>query len=210
VILHTRVPVGRLVDWTDQAFLLIHLDKTDRAELNRLRDELQQESGKRRKGQQDAATTYADPRGEWGATARLNLRRAGIRTATDLLKAFSEEARQPGDPTPRRIFVLPPKDQRLPLPESQLRLLVAVLGTEPGLVPIWNWQRNGLPACQNQTSSPGIARAGDQTLAPVIPHRTRPQGETRIASAPRRTAGTRERSNGIRAWAKDQGIALSD
>ena len=36
VILHTRVPAGRLVDWLDQAFLLIHLDRTDR-ELTRVR-----------------------------------------------------------------------------------------------------------------------------------------------------------------------------
>lgn len=210
VILHTRVPVGRLVDWTDQAFLLIHLDKTDRTELNKLRDEVQREPGKRGPGQQDAATTHADPSGAWGAAARLNLRRAGIRTATDLLKAFSKEVRHPCTPTPERIFVPPPKDQRLPLPESQLRLLVAVLGAEPGLVPIWNWQRNGVPACQNQISSPGIAHAGDQTPAPVIPNRTRPQGETRTAQAPKRTAATRERSSGIRAWAKDQGIAVSD
>jgi hypothetical protein len=108
VILHTRVPVGRLVDWTDQAFLLIHLDKTDRTELKTIRDELQRESGKWRQGQQDAATTYADPCGEWGAAARLNLRRAGIRTATDLLKAFSKEAQHPSGPTPERIFVPPP------------------------------------------------------------------------------------------------------
>ena len=37
VILHTRVPAGRLVDWTDQAFLLTHLERVDRDELNRLR-----------------------------------------------------------------------------------------------------------------------------------------------------------------------------
>ena len=35
----------------------------------------------------------------------------------------------------------------------QARLLVKVLGAEPGLVPIWNWQRNGVPACQNQPLS---------------------------------------------------------
>ena len=50
VILHTRVPPGRLVDWTDQAFLLIHLDKTDRGELNDLRQKLSQQP----QGQQDA------------------------------------------------------------------------------------------------------------------------------------------------------------
>jgi hypothetical protein len=32
-----------------------------------------------------------------------------------------------------------------PLPEGQLRLLVAVLSAEPGLAPVWNWQRNGVP-----------------------------------------------------------------
>jgi len=148
VILHTRVPPGRLVDWVDQAFLLIHLDKTDRTELNDLRDELRQQSSKRRQGQQDGATTHAGPCADSGATARLNLRRVGIRTATDLLKAFSKE--KPCGSSTVRTFVPQRKDQPLPLPESQLRLLVKVLGAEPGLIPIWNWQRNGVPACQNK------------------------------------------------------------
>jgi hypothetical protein len=143
VILHTRVHPGRLVDWTDQAFLLIHLDKTDRTELNKRRDELRQEPSKRRQGQQHRVITAAGLCAESGAAARLNLRRMGIRTATDLLKAFSKEAPQPHGSLPQRIYVPPPKDQQLPLPESQLRLLVNVLGAEPGLVPIWNWQRNG-------------------------------------------------------------------
>jgi len=30
IILHTRVPVGRLVDWVDQAFLFLHLDRVER------------------------------------------------------------------------------------------------------------------------------------------------------------------------------------
>jgi hypothetical protein len=147
VILHTRVPPGRLVDWVDQAFLLIHLDKTDRTELSNLRKGLRQ---------QDGATTHAEPCAESGAAARLNLRRVGIRTATDLLKAFSKE--EPCGSLPERTFVLQPTDQQLPLPESQLRLLVRVLGAEPGLVPIWNWQHNGVPACQNQTLSTTSAR----------------------------------------------------
>ena len=50
------------------------------------------------------------------------------------------------DATPERTFAPRPEIKRLPLPESQLRLLVAVLGAEPGLVPIWNWQRNGVAA----------------------------------------------------------------
>ena len=147
VILHTRVPPGRLVDWTDQAFLLIHLDKTDRGELNDLRQKLSQQP----QGQQDASAADAEPCAEFGAAARLNLRRVGIRTATDLLKAFSKEVEQPSGSLPVRIFVPQPDIKRLPLPEGQLRLLVTVLGAEPGLVPIWNWQRRGVPVCHSKT-----------------------------------------------------------
>jgi hypothetical protein len=133
VILHTRVPPGRLVDWTDQAFLLIHLEQVDRNELNELRR-------KDATGEKQAAGQEA----ESGAQARLKLRRVGIRTATDLLKAFSEEQGEPCGAQPRRTFC-PPEGLEPPLPVGQLRLLVAVLGAEPGLAPVWNWQRNGVP-----------------------------------------------------------------
>jgi hypothetical protein len=129
VILHTRVPAGRLVDWTDQAFLLTHLERVDREELNQLRQPGQP----------------AQPAGQAplsGAQARLNLRRVGIRTATDLLKAFSVE--QEGG---KRVFRVP-DGLEPPLPPNQLCLLVAVLAAEPGLAPVWNWQRNGVPDCR--------------------------------------------------------------
>jgi hypothetical protein len=119
VMLHTRVPPGRLVDWTDQAFLLTHLERVD-------------------------------PKTKSGAQARLALRRTGIRTATDFLKAFSKERPQPCGELPKRAFALPRLKEDPPLPEDQLRLLVAVLGAEPGLAPIWNWQRNGPPACRRR------------------------------------------------------------
>jgi hypothetical protein len=132
VILHTRVPPGRLVDWIDQAFLLIHLDPIDRAELKKLQ-----------------GTPRVDPaaggdRAAGGAAAWDALRRVGIRTATDLLKVFSVE-KQPCGSLPERDFVLPAhlKDHP-PLPADQLRLLVSVLGSEPGLAPVWNWQRHGV------------------------------------------------------------------
>lgn len=125
VILHTRVPPGRLVDWIDQAFLLIHLDRADRADARRLRD-----------GEEDASSCP-------GAAARMQLRQVGIRTATDLLKAFSSTERSTGDALPERRFVAPEDSTGLP-PEMQLRLLVRVLSAEQGLVPVWNWQRNGV------------------------------------------------------------------
>ncbi len=134
VILHTRVPAGRLVDWIDQAFLLSHLEGADRDELIRLRG-------------REQCPAEADSAAESGAGARVKLRRVGIRTATDLLKAFSVEQDPPCGAL--RCFAVPAGLKRLPLPEDQLRLLVAVLGSEPGLVPVWNWQRNGVPVCRN-------------------------------------------------------------
>lgn len=139
VILHTRVPAGRLVDWTDQAFLLIHLEPADRDELSRLRGKEQ-------------CPAEANSAAESGAEARVKLRRVGIRTATDLLKAFSVEQDRPCGAFPQRCFALPADVKRLPLPEDQLRLLVAVLGSEPGLVPVWNWQRNGVPVCRSESA----------------------------------------------------------
>src|SRR5262249_14341701 len=103
-----------------------------------LRQELIQQ-----KGQQEVQAD-TEPCPEFGAAARLNLRRVGIRTATDLLKAYSTEVEQPTCSLPKRTFAPQPEIKQPPLPESQLRLLVSVLGAEPGLLPIWNWQRNGV------------------------------------------------------------------
>jgi hypothetical protein len=133
VILHTRVPAGRLVDWIDQAFLLTHLEPVDRDELNRLRQQDQQR-------QPDHSAVAGRPPLS-GAQARLHLRRVGIRTATDLLKAFSVEQE-----CGKRAFRVP-DGLEPPLPPGQLRLLVAVLAAEPGLAPVWNWQRNGVREC---------------------------------------------------------------
>ena len=58
VILHSRVPVGRLVDWIDQATLYLHLEPL----------------GRSRKDRRDSS--------------RIQLRRLGIRTATALEAAF--------------------------------------------------------------------------------------------------------------------------
>jgi hypothetical protein len=127
VILHTRVPPGRLVDWIDQAFLLIHLDRSDR-------------------------TDSSD-----GTPPRVALRRVGIRTATDLLKVFSVEQQQPAAAMTERRFVLPAELGQPPLPVDQLRLLVRVLGSEPGLTPVWNWQRNGVPCSPAATLAPALA-----------------------------------------------------
>jgi hypothetical protein len=146
VILHTRVPTGRLVDWTDQAFLLIHLDSTDRTELNTLRRE---RKDLRRKRPRAGLTQESELGSATGAAARIQLRQVGIRTATDLLKVFSVEEESSCDTVAKRRFVVPAAVKRLPLPEDQLRLLVAALGAEPGLAPIWNWQHSGVQVRRN-------------------------------------------------------------
>jgi hypothetical protein len=124
VILHTRAPVGRLIDWVDQAFLLIHLDPADRAELTAVRK-------------------AADAQGSrTGAATRVALRRMGVRSATDLLQAFdpdtpdrqSAEGQQPYSPEWLVAHGLDP---------DQINLLVRVLRAERGLDPIWNWKCGG-------------------------------------------------------------------
>jgi hypothetical protein len=65
VLLHTRVPVARLVDWIDQALLLIHLPA---------------ESADRSEGPHDGEGERVHP--------RHRLRQYGVRSATALLRAL--------------------------------------------------------------------------------------------------------------------------
>lgn len=116
VILHTRVPVGRLVDWVDQAFLLIHLEPVDRGRL----------SDQRTRTTDDGV----DPRS--GVGTRVALRRVGIRTATDLLKAMPDPERPSAAVTACGLDV------------HQMALIVTVLRNEPALEPVWNWQSHGV------------------------------------------------------------------
>jgi len=150
VILHTRIPVGRLVDWIDRAFLLIHLGPTDRAELNMLRSE--------DRGAADRSQALS------GARARVNLGNVGIRTATDVLKMFSAELDEPSEAQPRRVFRLP-AGLASPLPADQLRLLVSVLAVEPGLVPVWNWQKSGLRRYPHQIRESRPQAPGSRDLS---------------------------------------------
>ena len=64
LMLHTRMPINRLLDWIDQAFLYVRV--------------------------QDGRGTRSDT---WDGGDRALLRRYGIRTATDLLDAFEARSR---------------------------------------------------------------------------------------------------------------------
>jgi hypothetical protein len=187
VILHTRVPVGRLVDWVDQAQLYLHLDRAERGYRERrlvraapkpaVNDNGKASTGQRppeSNNQAQAAPTPADngkapadqtppaqgdvhaydplvhgslsPHNRAGTKTRVGLRQLGIRTATDLLKAFPPEqidGRVDDNGGDRLSFSdLKPRG----LDEDQIRTLVRVLDEDTALAPIWNWQTRGVLA----------------------------------------------------------------
>jgi hypothetical protein len=168
VVLHTRVPVGRLVDWVDQSFLFLHLDRVEHGlrESRRARqgatDQQNYDDGK---SQEDEPTPSQPmppeiidlarsplmgssvPAGSRGGTwTRTLLRQHGIRTATDLLKAFPlDKIDVPADApkTAERIHLAEELEQ---IGAVQVRTLVRVLSEEPGLAPVWNWSDRGVRA----------------------------------------------------------------
>jgi hypothetical protein len=160
IMLHTRVPVGRLVDWVDQALLYLHLDRVERGSWERA-------SARRVRGigsfvgvmrpQADLATSIPServigsvaPGSRGGTRTRTELRQLGIRTATDLLRAFpSDQVDQvassgSASSPPRRFDKLTPNSG---LDLEQIRILVRVLDEDTRLAPIWNWQGRGVAA----------------------------------------------------------------
>ena len=173
VILHTRVPVGRLVDWIDQAQLYLHLDRAERGyrEQRHVRatpkpavnrgvpvPHDQGPSGDKEARHQAAETVSANgdaavasdqvssaPDGTHGhdqafvvgslsahnragTKTRVTLRQLGIRTATDLLKAFPPEQidRRVSSNGAGRLRFCDLKPHGLD--EGQIRTLVRVLG----------------------------------------------------------------------------------
>jgi hypothetical protein len=139
VMLHTRVPIGRLVDWVDQAQLYLHLDRMERGVTERFL----------RKGS-DGAEPGATSKGSLsrksraGTRTRTTLRQFGVRNATDLLKAFPPSQMDLDGGRANSLWseyleALPAEGLNL----SQLRTIVRVLSREPSLAPVWNWQRRG-------------------------------------------------------------------
>ena len=125
VILHTRAPVGRLIDWVDQAFLLIHLDHADRDELTAVRK----------------ATGSGQVNPLTGAATRVALRRVGVRSATDLLKTFGPDSAASHGMSGKGLR--PESLRACGLDPDQLDLLVRLVRAERGLDPVWNWKNGG-------------------------------------------------------------------
>jgi hypothetical protein len=94
VILHTRVPVGRLVDWVDQAHLYLHLDRLGGTWRERRRAKAGQTGSVSPVPAVAAGSVTEGSRA--GSKTRTALRQFGIRKATDPLKAFPPVYLNPG------------------------------------------------------------------------------------------------------------------
>lgn len=175
VILHTRAPVGRLVDWVDQAFLFQHLDRVERGvwENRRARNgspshgaEDASEESVAADGTATAAIASGSLRGDRraGTRTRTHLRQLGIRSATDLLKAFPPDQvdlTRGDDGTGAGGFA------QLDVPgldHDQVRTLVRVLDEEAGLAPVWNWYDRG-PQARARERRPRSVRAREASRA---------------------------------------------
>jgi hypothetical protein len=207
VMLHTRVPVGRLVDWVDQAQLYLHLDRAERGyrERHLVRADPKPAVKEHRVGPddgegppveptskraasggggasgQEAPPAEGDdrvfvplvhgslsPHNRAGTKTRVALRQLGIRTATDLLKAFPPEeidrradANGGSRPGFRRL-------RPLGLDEDQIRTLVRVLDEDTALAPIWNYQIRGVQA-KRDCRRPRSEQAGKGACADPAP-----------------------------------------
>jgi hypothetical protein len=182
VILHTRVPVGRLVDWVDQAHLYLHFDRIERGWMER---RLAGRRNRAASGRTDATppTPAAASNGAGSATAtdgiahgsvtttsragtrtRTALRQFGIRKATDLLNAFPPQQMDPDVPiapgSPWEAHLSALKQEGLDI--AQVRTMVRVLSHESSLAPVWNWYRRGV----RERNIPERLRPHEAGLAP--------------------------------------------
>lgn len=196
IILHTRVPVGRLIDWVDQAYLYLHLDRMEVTQSERRRAHAVPKTSRRGRAPEDGEQPPAvEPREQGGepksppppsldaslgpnpragTKTRTHLRQLGIRTATDLLKAFP-----PSQIDPYRRSQPASTDFKELVPDwvdqAQIRTLVRVLDEDVGLAPIWNWQTRGVrakapsrrPRSAQRTARGAAEHSDGQTPAPA-------------------------------------------
>lgn len=116
LLLETRIPAGRLVDWVDQAILYLHI--VDPAEASQV--------GSRK-------STLASSR-----KYEQRLRQQGIRTATDLLTVFQKYGHGPEWDQLRRVIAEDSNDDR----GRNLEILIASLQDDEWLSFISHWRCN--------------------------------------------------------------------
>jgi hypothetical protein len=139
VLLHTRVPVARYVDWVDQALLLLHLP----AEPSTV-----DQPGYRHKTRTESAKKDTD------AHPRHSLRNCGIRSATALIAALDTDQRKPED-----IEALLRQLEEKKLPRAAVLALHAIVRGDPQLNLVNNWRSADIPA-RNLRQRNGLPRNG--------------------------------------------------
>jgi len=123
VLLHTRVPVGRLIDWCDQAQLYLHLPPRP---------------------------TSRGAKGERLRHPRAALASFGVRSATTFLKAFAngvvDDAGESADPLVKRALV--GLEAHAPeLSPPAVMTIARVLDDAPALRPIQTWRALEAASC---------------------------------------------------------------
>jgi hypothetical protein len=143
VMLHTRVPLGRLVDWLDQATLYINLSRSPRVTERRramenakaARDAIRAKPNWARKPA--AALEPFEP-----THPRELLRRCGIRTATEFVVVFRPLLAEGTQVSPEYVTAesaetwLVSKDAAW---SGALRPLAQILANDTELQPVWSW-----------------------------------------------------------------------
>ena len=89
------------------------------------------------------------PNSRCGTRIRTGLRQLGIRTATDLIKAFPPDLFDPflnGTTAPDEPCRLDRLLASADIDCDNVRMLVRVLSEEQGLAPVWNWHDRGVRA----------------------------------------------------------------
>ena len=119
VLLHTRVPVARLIDWVDQGLLLIHLPPEP---------SVVDQRGVRHKTRIHAATDNGRDH------PRQVLRECGVRSATSLLRAL-DKGRNQSD-----VHALLAHLEARGLARSRVLTICAVLAADTRMATIYNWQ----------------------------------------------------------------------
>jgi len=125
VLLHTRVPVARYVDWVDQALLLLHLPAEP---------SIVDEPGWRHKTRTERIKTVSDDH------PRHCLRECGIRSATALIAALDTDQR-----APEEIEALLMRLEQDKLSRAAVQSLHAILRGDPRLILVNNWRSADIP-----------------------------------------------------------------
>jgi hypothetical protein len=174
LMMHTRIPVGRLVHWTDQAILFLHV----------------------------AATAEEETRGKPGdSQARLRtLKEYGIHTATDLEAAFAlaedraEKERKANGTSDGELqaFLLlldePGEEGATPLP--RLRVILDAVGDEQWMPNLRHWHTSRQELPRTFELSGGRLTETDDPTVPPLPAAPASR-EANGAGAKSRTRGRR-------------------